>query len=79
VLHDASKWTAFPDGDLVRRLRQSGASKPFEGWPCYHTELDTFELGGHRVGIVVDAVSLNRSAMTIFPANREKNRELVRF
>src|SRR5271154_4148699 len=41
-----------PDGDLVRRLRQSGAAKPFEGWPCYHTELDTFELGGHRVGIV---------------------------
>ncbi len=41
-----------PDGDLVRRLRQSGAAKPFGGWPCYHTELDTFELGGHRVGIV---------------------------
>jgi hypothetical protein len=41
-----------PDGDLVRRLRQTGAAKPFEGCPCYHTELDTFELGGHRVGIV---------------------------
>src|SRR5271154_7175197 len=41
-----------PDGDLVRRLRQSGAAKPFGGWPCYHTELDTFDLGGHRVGIV---------------------------
>ncbi|HEY3622594.1 MAG TPA: hypothetical protein VGL12_09410 [Roseiarcus sp.] len=33
-----------PDGDLARRLRQSGAAKPLEGWPC--TELHTFELGG---------------------------------
>jgi uridine phosphorylase len=41
-----------PDGDLVRRLRQTGAAKPFAGWPCYHTELDTFDLGGRRVGIV---------------------------
>lgn len=41
-----------PDGDLVRQLRQAGAAKPFAGWPCYHTELDIFDLGGHRVGIV---------------------------
>jgi uridine phosphorylase len=41
-----------PDGDLVRELRRTGAAKPFAGWPCYHTELDTFDLGGHRVGIV---------------------------
>lgn len=41
-----------PDGDLVRQLRQTGMAEPFAGWPCYHTELDTFELGGHRVGIV---------------------------
>ena len=41
-----------PDGDLARRLRQTGVSKPFAGWPCYHTELDIFELGGHRVGII---------------------------
>jgi uridine phosphorylase len=41
-----------PDGDLVRQLRQTGAAKPFAGWPCYHTELDTFDLGGHQVGIV---------------------------
>ena len=41
-----------PDGDLARRLRQTGASKPFAAWPCYHTDLDTFELGGRRVGIV---------------------------
>lgn len=41
-----------PDGDIVRRLRQTGKSQPFEGWPCYHTELDTFSLGAHEVGIV---------------------------
>jgi uridine phosphorylase len=40
------------DGDLVRQLRQTGMAKPFVGWPCYHTELDTFDLGGHLVGIV---------------------------
>ena len=31
-----------PDGDIVRRLRLTGQSQRFEGWPCYHTELDTF-------------------------------------
>ena len=41
-----------PDGDLVRHLRRTGAAKPFEGWPCYHTELDTFDLAGYQVGIV---------------------------
>ena len=41
-----------PDGDVVRRLRQTGLAKPFTGWPCYHTELDTFELGAQQVGIV---------------------------
>ena len=41
-----------PDGDLVRRLRQTGKANPFTDWPCYHTELDTFDLGGHQVGIV---------------------------
>jgi uridine phosphorylase len=41
-----------PDGDLVRTLRQTGRTKPFAGWPCYHTELDTFLLAGQEVGIV---------------------------
>jgi uridine phosphorylase len=41
-----------PDGDLVRELRKTGAAKPFADWPCYHTELDTFDLGGRQVGIV---------------------------
>src|SRR5882757_2883329 len=41
-----------PDGDLSRQLRQNNLAKPFSGWPCYHTELDTFDLGGQQVGIV---------------------------
>lgn len=45
-----------PDGDIVRRLRTEGLSKPFPGWPCYHTALDTFELAGRTVGIVGCAV-----------------------
>jgi len=45
-----------PDGDIVRRLRKEGRSKPFEGWPCYHTQLDAFELAAQTVGIVGCAV-----------------------
>jgi uridine phosphorylase len=45
-----------PDGDIVRRLRQEGKARPFKAWPCYHTQLDTFELAGRTVGIVGCAV-----------------------
>jgi uridine phosphorylase len=45
-----------PDGDIVRRLQKDGRSKPFQNWPCYHTRLDAFELGGQTVGIVGCAV-----------------------
>ena len=45
-----------PDGDIVRRLRQSGRARPFTDWPCYHTELDVFSLGGIEAGIVGRAV-----------------------
>lgn len=45
-----------PDGDLVRQMRRSGAATQFADWPCYHTELDAFDLGGQRVGIVGGAV-----------------------
>ena len=41
-----------PDGDIVRRLRQTDKARAFEAWPCYHTSLDTFELAGQTVGIV---------------------------
>ena len=45
-----------PDGDIVRCLRQTGRSKPFDSWPCYHTQLDTFTLAEHTIGIVGCAV-----------------------
>ncbi|WP_291859933.1 nucleoside phosphorylase [Bradyrhizobium sp.] len=41
-----------PDGDIVRTLRAAGRTKRFESWPCYHTELDCFSLGGREIGIV---------------------------
>src|SRR5204862_6858947 len=43
-------------GDIVRRLTQSGAARPFEFWPCYHTALHCFTLAGRSVGIVGCAV-----------------------
>src|SRR6476661_10019045 len=45
-----------PDGDIVRRLRRTGAARPFADWPCYHTALDTFALAGEAAGIVGCAV-----------------------
>jgi uridine phosphorylase len=45
-----------PDGDIVRRLRRAGDAHPFEGWPCYHSELDEFTLAGQTLGIVGCAV-----------------------
>jgi uridine phosphorylase len=41
-----------PDGDIVRRLRQTGQARAFEAWPCYHTSLDTFLLARQTVGII---------------------------
>lgn len=45
-----------PDGDLARRLRRDGRSRPCPAWACYHTELDRFRLGDREVGIVGRAV-----------------------
>jgi uridine phosphorylase len=45
-----------PDGDIVRRLRHTRQARRFDGWPCYHTQLDTFALAGQTVGIVGFAV-----------------------
>lgn len=45
-----------PDGDIVRRLKASGAAKLSDHWPCYHTELHEFELAGRPAGIIGCAV-----------------------
>ena len=44
-----------PDGDIVRRLKISGA-RPSAVWPCYHTDLYTFPIAGRTAGIVGCAV-----------------------
>lgn len=41
-----------PDGDIVGTLARSGHATQFPGWPCYHTDLYTFELAGQTAGIV---------------------------
>jgi purine-nucleoside phosphorylase len=45
-----------PDGDIVRRLKANGDARIANEWPCYHTELYTFTLGGKTVGIIGCAV-----------------------
>lgn len=45
-----------PDGDIVRRLRSTGRAKPYEGWACYHTQLNTFFISNYMIGIVGCAV-----------------------
>ena len=44
-----------PDGDLFRRLRDSGV-KPHPAWACYHTDLYCLQLGHESVGVVGCAV-----------------------
>lgn len=45
-----------PDGDIVRRLKATGAAQLANEWPCYHTELYTFALGARQAGIIGCAV-----------------------
>ena len=45
-----------PDGDIVRRLKNSSQAKRFDAWPCYHTDLYSFPLAGRTSGIVACAV-----------------------
>jgi len=41
-----------PDGDIVRALQRAGKAQRFDGWPCYHTTLQTFTLAEKTVGIL---------------------------
>jgi uridine phosphorylase len=45
-----------PDGDIVRSLIATGKASPVKDWPCYHTQLFTFAIGGQTIGIVGCAV-----------------------
>jgi hypothetical protein len=39
-----------PDGDIVRRLRNSGQAKLSDKWPCYHTDLYEFAAADRHKG-----------------------------
>lgn len=41
-----------PDGDIVRRLRNSGQAMLSDKWPCYHTDLYEFALAGKPAGVI---------------------------
>ena len=45
-----------PDGDIVRRLRETGAASRCNTWPCYHSDLYEFRLAGRTAGIIGCAV-----------------------
>ena len=45
-----------PDGDIVRHLQRAGHASASLGWPCYHTDLQTFSRDGQEYGIVPRAV-----------------------
>jgi len=45
-----------PDGDIVRALLRAGHARLLDTWPCYHTELYTFDRAGERFGIIGCAV-----------------------
>jgi uridine phosphorylase len=45
-----------PDGDIVRHLKDTGAARPIDTWPCYHTALSSFALAGGSAGIIGSAV-----------------------
>lgn len=45
-----------PDGDIVRRLKESGRAARDPHWACYHTDLYRFDYDGGRYGLIGCAV-----------------------
>ncbi|MBM3878118.1 MAG: uridine phosphorylase [Verrucomicrobia bacterium] len=45
-----------PDGNIVAHLLERGLARPSAVWPCYHTRLHEFTLGGRRCGMIGHAV-----------------------
>jgi uridine phosphorylase len=45
-----------PDGDIVRYLLAADRARRLTSWPCYHTDLYTFEQDGLNCGIIGCAV-----------------------
>ena len=44
--------SSIPTATSSAASEQSGQAQRFDAWPCYHTDLDTFALGGETVGII---------------------------
>lgn len=45
-----------PDGDILRYLKRSERAQRHLGWPCYHTDLYTAQIGAHQCGVIGCAV-----------------------
>lgn len=45
-----------PDGDVMRRLGDSGRGERSRSWACYHTDLVAFSNAGREMGVVGRAV-----------------------
>lgn len=45
-----------PDGDIARHLKTAKRATQVESWPCYHTDLLSFDMEGLSLGIVACAV-----------------------
>ena len=52
-----------PDGDILRYLRATGRTQRTVGWACYHSEMDSFEIGGREYGIVGCAVGASYAVL----------------
>ncbi len=44
------------DGELVERLAASGRSEIDPSWPCFHTKLHRWRVGGAEVGVIAGTV-----------------------
>jgi uridine phosphorylase len=45
-----------PDGDILACLRADGKARHFPEWPCYHTQMHTFNIEGQQIGIIPHVV-----------------------
>ena len=45
-----------PDGDLARYVRHARGAQPVPAWACYHTEMLTWQDGGHSLGVIANTV-----------------------
>ncbi len=44
------------DGDLTDALVETGEVTPCRGWPCFHTSMWSFDVDGHRCGLIARTI-----------------------